>query len=466
MTTTLSPITASVSGRVPRDQMAPNPGHIIVVLGMHRSGTSTVTRALQALGVSLGDNLLAPAVDNPKGFWEDRDCFQINEELLGHLGSAYDQPGLGWRISWSDPVVDELGVRAADVLKRRLLQAGGVWGFKDPRTCRLLEFWCPVMAAAGYTTSFVLAIRNPASVARSLERRNEIPCEKSYLLWLQHVIPAVVLTAGSPRRVVVDYDQMMDRPLSGLQRIATALGLRMDSASAAVTDFERDFLDESLRHTRFPATDLALDPRVPQQVAKVYDLLLDVANNRSSIDSPHLQQYFSEAYNFLADLTPVFRYADALEVERRSLMKSIVDQAEQLAGTEQSARLAEQSAHLAEQSAHLAEQSALLAEQQAAEQRLRAETAENEVKNQTARAENLSVQLDTALARLTAIESSPSWRALILIRSRLRSHPWIVRLARRGVRLFARQAGSTAGADQRPADRDVWFGAQRRGRDG
>jgi hypothetical protein len=451
----LSPITASVTCPVPKGQMAPNPGHVIVVLGMHRSGTSTVARALQAIGVSLGDNLLAPAVDNPKGFWEDRDCFQINEELLGHLGSAFDQPGLGWRISWSDPVVAELGVRAADVLKRRLLQAGGVWGFKDPRTCRLLEFWCPVMAAAGYTTSFVLAIRNPASVARSLERRNEIPCEKSYLLWLQHVIPAVVLTAGSPRRVVVDYDQMMDRPLSGLQRIATALGLRMDSASASVTDFERDFLDESLRHTRFSATDLALDPRVPRQVTKIYDLLLDVANNRGSIDSPHLQQYISETYNFLADLTPVFRYADALEVERRSLMKSTVDQAEQLAGAEQSARSAEQATRSAEQATRLAEQSAHLAEQQAAEQRLRAETAENEIKNQTAKAQNLNLQLNTALGRLTEIESSSSWRTLILIRSRLRSHPWIVRLARRGLRLFARQAESNAGADQRPADHDV-----------
>ena len=381
MTTAPSPVTASVNCLAPAVQIDPNSGHVIVVLGMHRSGTSTVARALQALGVSLGDNLLDPAVDNPKGFWEDRDCFQINEELLRHLGSAYDQPGLGWRISWSDPVVNDLSARAAEILKQRLLQAGGVWGFKDPRTCRLLEFWCPVMAAAGYTTSFILAIRNPASVVRSLERRDQIPCEKGYLLWLQHVIAAVVLSAGSPRRVVVDYDQMMDRPLSGLQKMATALGLPMDSAGTAITDFERDFLDDLLRHTRFFPTDLAQDPRAPQQVMKIYDLLLDVANNRGLIDSSDLQQYFSDAYHFLADLTPVFRYADALEVERRTLMKSIADQAEQHAATEQSARLAAESVRLAEQ--------------QAAEQRLRAETAENEAKSQTTRIQNLGRQLST-----------------------------------------------------------------------
>jgi hypothetical protein len=72
----------------------------------------------------------------------------------------------------------------------------------------------------------------------------------------------------------------------------------MDSSSAAVTDFERDFSDESFRHTRFSTADLALDPSAPQLVTKIYDVLLDVANNRSLVDSTNIQQYFVQIYNF------------------------------------------------------------------------------------------------------------------------------------------------------------------------
>src|ERR1700722_13061374 len=369
MTTGVLPITGSVGDLAPMVQMDPNSGHVIVVLGMHRSGTSATARALQALGVSLGDNLYPAAVHNPTGFWQDRYFIQINEELLGHLGSAYDRPGLGWKISWSDPVINDLSVRAAEVLKQRLLLGGGVWAFKDPRTCRLLEFWCPIMAVAGYATSFVLAIRNPASVVRSLEQRDQIPAEKGYLLWLQHVIPTVVLSAGSPRRVVVDYDLLMDKPLVVLRQMAMVLGLPVDFSDPAITDFERHFLDESLRHTLFSVNDLARDARKPQQVAKIYNLLLDVAKNRISIDSADIQRHFSDVYNLLADLTPAFRYANALEVELRSLRSAITDKAEQLADAEQVTQLNEK--HAAEQRVR-----AETAEQHAAEQRVRAETAE------------------------------------------------------------------------------------------
>ena len=69
---------------------------VIVVLGMHRSGTSAIARSLELLGVGLGDNLHPAGFDNPKGFWEDRACLEINEELLRYFGSAYDRMDLAW----------------------------------------------------------------------------------------------------------------------------------------------------------------------------------------------------------------------------------------------------------------------------------------------------------------------------------------------------------------------------------
>ena len=58
-----------------------------MVLGMHRSGTSAITKGLEVLGVNLGDNLLPPKDDNPKGFFEDRDLVNLNERVLEKIGT-------------------------------------------------------------------------------------------------------------------------------------------------------------------------------------------------------------------------------------------------------------------------------------------------------------------------------------------------------------------------------------------
>jgi hypothetical protein len=60
--------------------------NLIVVLGMHRSGTSAVAKALACMGVSLGNDLLPAGKDNPKGFFEDKAINDLNIEMLRVLG--------------------------------------------------------------------------------------------------------------------------------------------------------------------------------------------------------------------------------------------------------------------------------------------------------------------------------------------------------------------------------------------
>ncbi|MGH2482289.1 MAG: sulfotransferase family protein, partial [Ktedonobacteraceae bacterium] len=62
----------------------------IIVLGMHRSGTSAVAGMLNALGMYLGSDLMAPAADNPKGFYEHNGITNLHDELLSSLGSSWD----------------------------------------------------------------------------------------------------------------------------------------------------------------------------------------------------------------------------------------------------------------------------------------------------------------------------------------------------------------------------------------
>ena len=120
---------------------------LIAVLGMHRSGTSAITRGLELLGVGLGSNLHPAGFDNPKGFWEDRRVIQINEELLALQGSAYDRLGLAQQALPSGAKLSHIKLKAIQLLQTQLTAGEGIWGFKDPRTCRLLPFWLESFAA-------------------------------------------------------------------------------------------------------------------------------------------------------------------------------------------------------------------------------------------------------------------------------------------------------------------------------
>jgi len=113
---------------------------LVVVLGMHRSGTSAITRGLQALGVQLGDRLLPAHADaNAKGFWEDVDVLALNMELLRAIGSDWDhvRPVGAAEVR----LLRESGfaARAAQLLRSKMGSAAR-YGFKDPRVARLLGF--------------------------------------------------------------------------------------------------------------------------------------------------------------------------------------------------------------------------------------------------------------------------------------------------------------------------------------
>ncbi|MFZ2208446.1 MAG: hypothetical protein WAV22_07245 [Porticoccaceae bacterium] len=286
---------------------------LIVVLGMHRSGTSAVTKSLELMGVGLGANLHPAGFDNPKGFWEDRDCIQINEDLLRHFCSAYDRLNLAWDEIREDTRVSELIRAAVEIVSRKLGENNRIWGFKDPRTCRLLKFWHQVFIAVKCEVGLVIAVRNPASVAASLAARNGIPAKKAYYLWLQHVLPSLGFMKDA-RRVVVDYDELLSNPYSQMVRVSTGLGLPLpDREDAMIAEFANEFLENGLRHTCFTEDDLAFDRRAPAVVAVTYNLLRRLATDQASLNSSDVQNQLDELNVRLADASPAFDYINEIE---------------------------------------------------------------------------------------------------------------------------------------------------------
>ncbi len=194
----------------------------MVVLGMHRSGTSAMAGALAASGFQPPKTQMPARSENPSGYWESPVVADLNDEIL----AAQDA-------SWDDVFpVDETSLlsnfglfflgKAADVLKAEFGDAQRIV-LKDPRICLLANVWKRTLVEQGFRAHFVLVIRHPGEVAASLARRNEFSRDKSLLLWLSSLLSAERKTRGDSRSFVL-FDDLLADPQGVLDRIEADFG--------------------------------------------------------------------------------------------------------------------------------------------------------------------------------------------------------------------------------------------------
>ncbi|MEL7047145.1 MAG: hypothetical protein AAGL66_19350, partial [Pseudomonadota bacterium] len=218
----------------------------VVVLGMHRSGTSAITRGLIPLGVALGNDLIPAAFDNVKGFWEDRQLTEINQQLQSLMGYEWYGAELSTPIDFDAPDVARLYDKALDVLQTKLGRDVR-FAFKDPRTSLVLEFWQSIFERLKLDPAYVIALRNPLDVSRSLKKRNALELGKSLYLWQNSFLRALELTKGA-RRIVVSYEEVLINPGEELQRISERLGLSKAIDGEELDAYQDSFLSQELQH--------------------------------------------------------------------------------------------------------------------------------------------------------------------------------------------------------------------------
>jgi len=153
----------------------------ICVLGMHRSGTSAIARALNLLGAYIGPTeKLMPAEkdNNPEGFWEHLDIVDFHDRLLRRFNLYWESitplPDHWWQRPEAEPYRQEL----VDLIRREF---GGqrLWMWKDPRTALSLPLWKEVLAQLNIETYYIICLRHPFDVAASLQRRDGFSRTKS-----------------------------------------------------------------------------------------------------------------------------------------------------------------------------------------------------------------------------------------------------------------------------------------------
>src|SRR6267154_212556 len=129
---------------------------LIIVLGMHRSGTSAVTRALRIMGVNLGERLMPGlATTNDKGFFEDIDLNNLNERMLRAVGSEWHFAAPLTFNEIEQLQDSDFCIEAIDLLKDKSANTS-IFGFKDPRIAKLLPFWQHVFSHCRFRVSYLL----------------------------------------------------------------------------------------------------------------------------------------------------------------------------------------------------------------------------------------------------------------------------------------------------------------------
>ena len=184
---------------------------VICVVGMHRSGTSCLAGSLEEAGLYLG-NVITTAPFNAKGNRENQRIMDLHEAVLAHNSGAWDRPPE--RISWTDAHREE---RDGIV---RYYDAAAVWGFKDPRSLLLLDFWREALT----NIDFVGTFRHPRLVAESLCRRNGGSLDQWLDLWSDYSERLLALYELGPFPIV-RFDVSEDAYRNSLAVVARALCL-------------------------------------------------------------------------------------------------------------------------------------------------------------------------------------------------------------------------------------------------
>lgn len=206
---------------------------IIFILGMHRSGTSAITRLVNLMGASLGKNLLQPMEGvNEEGFWENARVVDVNQRILHSMGSEWFDILPVDRI---DDLPSDTHSQIADVLQHEFSDESLI-AIKDPRICRLLPLWLDALQDVKpyrHPVSLII-VRDPLEVVRSLERRDGLSRSSGFLLWISHVLDAELYSRSHKRNYFL-YDQVLSGLDVTVEAVAKFLELPwpLDDAIAA-----------------------------------------------------------------------------------------------------------------------------------------------------------------------------------------------------------------------------------------
>ncbi|MGH6762974.1 MAG: sulfotransferase family protein [Phyllobacterium sp.] len=252
----------------------------ILVLGMHRSGTSVITRAISLLGAELPKNVLPATMDNESGFWEPARLVDLHDRMLAECGSRWDD----WRKFDLTALGAERIAFYKSELKRLILEEyedAPLFVLKDPRICRFVPLYEEVLSEIGVECRFVLTCRNPLAVMASLHKRDGMAEANAALIWLRHVLDAVAATQGR-RRAFLSYETLLDDCTGSIVHLSKCLGVTWPKEQNSAASDVRNSLRRDLQHHQRDKADLNNRADFPSWMADIYNALCALATKEES----------------------------------------------------------------------------------------------------------------------------------------------------------------------------------------
>ena len=234
---------------------------VLVITGMHRSGTSLTTSLIESAGIFIGDRLMGAGIGNTKGHFEDWDFVDLHRQCL----TAQKVSREGWTRQSNFTFSPEYIQRAKTLVAARSQYS--IWGWKDPRTTLFLNCWDSIIPEA----KFVFIYRSPWDVVDSLFRRGDsiFQAEPTIAIatWLNY------------NQTILKFCQQTNKPwiLLRIEDIIQQPQLVFDSINQK----------------------LKLNLRSPQDL---YDRSLFESNKANSRRAAFIQQYFPQAFELYLQL--------------------------------------------------------------------------------------------------------------------------------------------------------------------
>lgn len=253
----------------------------LLILGMHRSGTSALSRVCNLLGAELGPRLLEAAEDNERGFWEHKDILDLQEDLLDAALSHWNEITPVNLESLAGETSEKFKQALQSILTRDF-QHAPLWAVKEPRLSLFLPLWRAPLSALDADINCILCLRHPLEVAASLTRRNKMPASTGVALWLHYTLMAELHSRPYPR-MVVSYASLLGDWRGCTRRIAETLRfswMRSENEAGAQIDA---YLSPALKHHEADK-ELSDESRWSKWAAEIYRSLLK-SSQTGSIDT-------------------------------------------------------------------------------------------------------------------------------------------------------------------------------------
>ena len=251
---------------------------VVIMTGMHRSGTSLTASLLQSAGMYIGDRLMGSNTGNDKGHFEDLDFVDFHQSVLQSQGISV----AGWTEHNSLKVQPQYMATAQNLILGR--KEHSIWGWKDPRTTLFLDFWSRLIPDAKY----IFVYRSPWEIVDSLFRRGDVIFRTNPNFTVQQ-------WCNYNQAVLNFYRQHQERSLL----------IGIDS----IIQNSNDFID--LVRQRF-----SLELRSPESL---YEPALFNANSNVHYRQALITEFFPEAIDLYAQLQQADKGSSAAPVAQQSI---------------------------------------------------------------------------------------------------------------------------------------------------